>query len=252
MAFHSSRYSYLDEQGNPRGVTTALVRAVAEQMGWDVEFFVMPYLRGIQKLRAGQVDMLYALEVEGTTTRVPSDVMTAIEPVYRIPISVYALASRDIDIDSFAQAQPYKIGMMRIAPIEDRSFRDGQLNFYYFESDELLTKALKARHVDLMIMEPGSVLTMGNELKMQLQRLFDYTYLSYYPIFSRRSPRLTNPMALCRAYVKALTQVVDSGLYLHTLEAYGLGLFMPYYHNVVRGAGDCRSNHAEGIELIKD
>jgi len=244
MAFHSSRYSYMDEAGNPSGVTTALVRAIAEQMGWRVTFVEMPYLRAVQALRAGEVDMIYALEVEDTTTHLPTDVVVSNDPIIRVPMSIYALANQDIDIDSWAQTEPYNIGIMRIAPKKDREQREGQGNAYYFNSNELLAKALKAGRVDLVASEPATARGMGNELKMELKRLFDFSQLGYYPAFSRNSPRVSQPITLCLAYVKALTQVVDSGLYLRILKAYDLDLLMPYYHSVARGTGDCRINQS--------
>jgi len=248
MAFHSSKYSYMDEQGNPSGVTTALVRAIAEQMGWRVTFVEMPYLRAVQALRAGGVDMIYALEVEGTATQIPSDLVVSGEPIIRVPLSIYAPANRDIAIDSWAQTGPYNIGIMRIAPKKHRQQREGQGNVYYFNSNELLSKALKVGRVDLVVSEPASARAMGNELKMELKRLFDYSHLGYYPAFSRNSPRVSQPMALCLAYVNALTQVVNSGLYLRTLKDYGLDLLMPYYHSVARDAGDagdCRITQSQ-------
>jgi len=245
MAFHSSRYNHMDETGNPSGVTIALVRAIAEQMGWRVTFTEMPYLRAVQALSAGEVDMMYALEVEGTAMHLPTGVVVSADPIIRVPLSIYALANRDIAIDSWAQTGPYNTGIMRIAPKKHRQQREGQGNVYYFNSNELLSKALKVGRVDLVVSEPASARVMGNELKMELKRLFDYSHLGYYPAFSRSSPRVSQPMALCLAYVKALTQVVDSGLYLRILKAYDLDILMPYYHSVARDTGDCRLNQSQ-------
>lgn len=51
-------YSFLDQEGNPTGFNIALAQAVAEIMGWQVEFQLGPWSEIMERLQQGEIDVV--------------------------------------------------------------------------------------------------------------------------------------------------------------------------------------------------
>jgi len=230
IAITPSPYGYLDKQGLTRGSTPDLVRAAAELIDRQVTFVHMPYLRAVHELKTGGIDIMYGLNVEQSSTRLPHGVITSVAPHSILPLSLYSTANRGITLQSWEQASDYRVGSIRLVPKNQRSTSHGQGNTYYFKDVASLTKALMAKHIDLATLEPAAAGSIGQRLGAKLERVFDYGWMQSFPLFSPTSPRIDDAIALCEAFVGARVQLFEAGTYETILKTNDMTYLIPYYH----------------------
>jgi len=209
-------------------------------MGRKIDVQVMPYLRTLHALKMGQVDIGFGLRVQGSSVHLPENIVVASEPQLILPTSLYALAERNIQIESLEQADHYRLGTVRLESKAQRTRRTVQNNVYYYKDAYSLSKALQAHHIDLATLEPGSAQVVTEELGMTLERLYDYNYLEVFPVFSNASARMKDPLALCQIFVKARISVVKDGAFEKLLSDTNMEHLRPYYNQVNTHAGQCR------------
>lgn len=240
VAITVSPYSYVDSEGNISGVVAELAQASLRLMGRDVHIILMPYLRAVHAIKAGEIDLMYGLHVDGSSTQLPLGVVTSIEPQTILPLSLYALPDSDIQVNNWLQTHDHRIGSVRLVRTDQRTTHQGQGNTYYYKNADSLSKALLAKRIDLATLEPGSAWAIGRSLGIQLRSVFVYSKMQSYPVFSPSSPRLGNPMIFCQAFIRARTALFDAGEYQRIVKDNGMEFLLEYYIYTETAAQQCR------------
>jgi len=240
VAMPPSPYVRLDHEGNVQSVSSDLVRAIMRHVGREVRFIPMPYLRAFHALKAGEIDMMYGIHIEQASARLPLNVVASVEPRAIFPLSLYALAERNIQVNSWSQTSGHRIGSVRLVKPEQRSGQQDQGNIYYYKGVDSLIKALLADRIDLATLEPGSAWFAERRLGMQLQPMFRYAWLQSYSLFSQLSPRLSDPLAFCQAFVEARIALLDTGGLESILKVHKLEFLIQYFKSVDAEAKLCR------------
>jgi len=240
VAMPPSPYARVDSEGIVRGVTSDLVRAIMRHIGREVRFIPMPYLRAFHAIKAGEIDMMYGVYIEQASARLPLDVVASVEPQAIFPLSLYALAERDIQVSGWSQASNYRIGSVRLVPAEQRTGQQDQGNIYYYKDVDSLTKALLARRIDLATLEPGSARFTERQLGARLQPVFRYAWLQSYSLFSLLSPRLSDSLAFCQAFVQARIALLETGGLEAIVKAHNMEFMIEYFKRVETAEKLCR------------
>jgi len=230
VAITPSPYGFLDSLGLTRGTTPDLALATAELIGRKVEFIHMPYLRAVHELKTGGIDIMYGLNVEQSSTRLPHGVIASITPHSILPLSLYSTANRGISFQNWDEASNYRVGSIRLMPADQRTSPHGEGNTYYFKDVASLTKALLAKHIDLATLEPAAAGSIGKHLGAKLERVFDYGWMQSFPLFSPTSPRIDDAIVLCQAFIAARIQLFEEGVYTAILKANDMAYLLPYYN----------------------
>jgi len=239
IAFQLSSYTHIDEQGIPYGYSPRLVSSISERMVRETEILIMPYLRILHALKTGQIDMGFGLSVPGSSVYLPANIVKSSAPQLVIPVSYYALPERNIHLESQEQAGDYRVGAARMDTKNQRILRAGQSNENYYKNAYSLIKALKAKHIDLAILDAGSALRITKELGVPLERIYDFNRLEIFPIFSNVSPRIKDPLAFCQSFVETRVEVFKSGEYEKILNDNRMLHLLPYYNQVKILPGHC-------------
>lgn len=240
IAMPPSPYTRVDREGIVQGVTSDLVRAIMRQVGREVRFISMPYLRAIHAIKAGEIDMMYAAHIEQASARLPLDVVASVEPQAILPLSLYALAERAIQVNSWSQARRYRIGSVRLVAPEQRDSQQDQGNAYYYKDVDSLTKALLAQRIDLATLEPGSARFTERKMGIQLQPVFRYAWMQSYSIFSLLSPRVRDPLALCQAFVEARIALIAAGGLEPIMKVHNMEFVIQYFNRIEAEEKLCR------------
>jgi len=230
VAIYPSPYGYQDDKGVTRGTTPEFFVAIANLMGWEVEFIHMPYLRAVHGLKTGDVDIMNGINIPSTYARLPPGTISTLTPYTTRPLSLYSLANREFEIKTGDQAKQYRIGTIRFTSTEQRTPWLVQGNTHYFEDVDKLTKALLAKRVDLATLDPITAAIIGKHLGVKLSRVFDYGRLESFPLFSPVSPRIPNPLKFCQDFSSAQIKVVANGQYQAILKANNVASLLPYYN----------------------
>jgi len=224
----------------PYGFAPDLIVAVGLRLGRDVEVQVMPYLRTLHALKTGQIDMTFGLEVPSSSVYLPENIIAASSPQLILPVSFYALPERKIRLTHMKQAGDYRIGTIRLETKGQRIKRKGHGEAYYYKNAYSLSKALQAHHIDLATLEPGSAKRINQELGVELERIYDYNHMNTYPIFSKVSPRIRDPLAFCQRFVEARIKAVEDGTFDKLLKDTRMEHLRPYYNQVNTLTEQCR------------
>jgi len=230
VALQRSTYTHIDDQGTPYGYTPRLVSSISERMDREFEILIMPYLRILHALKTGQIDMAFGLLVPGSSVYLPANIVKSSAPQLVLPVSYYALHERKIHLESQEQAGNYRVGTARMDTKNQRILRAGQSNENYYKDAYSLAKALKANHIDLAILDPGSAMRIAQELGVQLERIYDFNHLEIFPIFSNASPRIKDPLAFCQRFVEARIKTVEDGTFEKLLKDTQMTYLLPYYN----------------------
>jgi len=241
VAMPPSPYTRVDSEGRVQGVTSDLVRAIMRHTGREIRFIPMPYLRAFHAIKAGEIDMMYGVYIEQASARLPLDVVAAVQPQAIFPLSLYGLAERDIQVNSWSQAKSYRIGSVRLVTPDKRSSQQDQGNVYYYNDVDSLTKALLAERIDLATLEPGSAWFTERKLGIALQPVFRYAWMQSYSLFSQFSPRVSDPLALCQAFVESRIALEETGELEHILRTHNIEFLIEYFIRVETEAKLCRS-----------
>jgi len=251
VAMPPSPYVRVDSEGNVQSVTSDLVRAIMRHIGREVRFIPMPYLRAFHAIKTGEIDMMYGIHIEQASARLPLNVVASVEPRAIFPLLLYALAERDIQVNSWSQASGYRIGSVRLVKPEQRTGQQDQGNIYYYKGVDSLTKALLAQRIDLATLEPGSAWFTERRFGVQLQPMFRYAWLQSYSLFSPFSPRLSDPQAFCQAFVGARITLLETGELESILNVHSLGFLMQYFRRVDAETKLCRVTSWENSQPKK-
>jgi len=238
VAITPSPFGYLDKQGHSRGIRPDLIRAATKLLDREVEFIHMPYLRAVHELKTGAIDITYGVESKGSLS-LPTGVVTPTAAHSILPLSLYSVANRGIKIQQWSQTNEYSIGTVIPASVDQRPEYLAQGNIHYFQDSFGLTKALMAKRIDLVTLDPVSARIISKVLGAKLERIFDYGSLQKFPLFSPVSPRMHNAIALCQDFIAARIELFDSGVYKAVLTANEMDFVMPYY-NQQEHATSCR------------
>jgi len=230
VAIWPSPYGYQDDKGVTRGVRPAFFVAIANLMGWEVEFIHMPYLRAVHELRTGGIDMMNGINIPSTYTRLPAGTISTLTPYTTRPISLYSIAGRGFEIKTRDQAKRYQIGSVRLTSTEQRTPWLVQGNTQYFEGLDRLIKALLAKRIDLATLDPLGAAIIGKQLGVKLSRVFDYTTAENFVLFSAVSPRIPNPLTFCQDFGSAQIKIVANGQYEAILKTNKMASLLPYYN----------------------
>lgn len=234
VALMESYYKSMGQKGRQglqkkrRAVAVDLIREITNKTGWRAEFVTMPYLRALHELKIGHVDMMYGAHVESLTTRIPQGVVSANSHMNETPLGLYSLAGRGIEASSWEQARQYRIGSMRLVEHKKRAPALAQDNAAYFKNMESAAKALLAGYVDLLTLDIASYRGIETQFNTQLTEVFHYGALQSYPIFSRASERLRDPMIFCERFFLAQQEAILSGAYANIFRTHGLAFMIPY------------------------
>jgi len=230
VAIYPSPYGYQDDKGFTRGITPDFIAAAAEVMGREVEFIHMPYLRAVHELKIGGVDIMNGMNIPSTYVRLPPETITTLTPHTTLPLSLYSITDRGIEIKTRDEAKRYQLGSVRLTSTEQRTPWLGQDNTHYFEDADNLTKALLAKRVDLATLAPIGAASISKQLGVKLSRVFDYSRLESFSLFSSASPRIRNPLTFCQDFIAAQIKIVGSGRYQAILKANNMASLLPYYN----------------------
>lgn len=231
VAIYPSPYGYQDEQGVARGVTPDLIIAIANHMGWEAEFVHMPYLRAVHELKTGGIDLMNGMNIPTTAVSLPPESIAAQTSHTTLPISLYSLENRGIDIQTRAQAKHYRIGSVRFTSTEQRTPWLDQGNTHYYEDADNLMKALLAKRVDLATLDPIGAAIISQQLGIKLQRVYDYGSLESVPLFSPASSRIQNIMEFCQGFLAAQIEIYDNGGYADILKAHHMSSLLTYHQS---------------------
>jgi len=230
VAIYPSPFGYQDDKGVTHGVTPDLITAVTKTMGREVEFIHMTYLRAMHELKTGGIDMVEGINIPSTNVRLPPETITTLTPHVILPLSLYSLADRGIEINTQDQIKRYRIGTVRIIPTEQRSPWLNEGNTHYFEGANNLTKALLAKRIDLATLDPVSAGIISKQLDVDLSRVVDFNTLSTFLLFSPASPRIRNALKFCQDYVSAQIKIFDDDKYDAILKANNMTSLLRYYN----------------------
>jgi len=211
VALTPSPFNYTDEEGQLKGILAEQLIANGKALGREIDFVSMPYLRAVQALKSGHIDMMYALNVEESSTRIPDNVIMAGHPESSLPLSLYSLADLDIEVHSWQETRDHLIGSIRLIGGGERKPQPGQGETLYFNSVDHMTKALLAKRVDLITLDPAGADNIEKKNGIRLRRVFDYGSMQVFPIFSPSSTRIEDPLALCQHYATLHAKLVDEG-----------------------------------------
>jgi len=239
VALQLSSYTHINDQGIQYGYSPSLVSSISERMDREFEIQVMPYLRILHALKTGQIDMSFGLHVPDSSVYLPGGIVKSSAPQLVLPVSYYALPERKIHLESQEQAGDYRVGTARMETKNQRILRAGQSNENYYKNAYSLIKALKAKHIDLAILDAGSALRITKELGVPLERIYDLNRLEIFPIFSNVSPRIKDPLAFCQSFVETRVEVFNSGEYEKILNDTHMIHLLPYYNQVKILPGHC-------------
>jgi len=248
VALQLSAYTHIDEQGSPYGYSPRLVSSISERMGREVEILIMPYLRILHALKTGQIDMSFGLHVPDSSVYLPGGIVKSSAPQLVLPVSYYALPERNIHLESREQAGNYRVGSPRLETKNQRILRSGESNEYFYKGVYSLIKALKAKHIDLAMLDSGSAASIAQQFGVQLQRIYDFNRLEISPIFSNASPRIKDPLAFCQRFVETRAEVFESGEYEKILNDTRMMHLLPHYNQVKILSGHCHLTTAKGIK----
>jgi len=230
VAIYPSPFGYQDNKGVTHGVRPDFIAAIAKLMGWEVEFIHMPYLRAAHELKTGGVDILNGINIPSTYVRLPPEAISPLTPHTTLPLSLYSLADRGFEIKTRDEAKRYRIGALRRTSTEQRTPWLGQESTDYFEDADKLIKALLAKRVDVVILEPVSAAIISKQLGVKLRRVFDYSTVESFPLFSAKSPRIRNTLIFCQDFIAAQIKVYDSGKYAEILKTNNMDNLLTYFN----------------------
>jgi len=234
-AFPLSPYTHVDDQGTPYGIAPTLVSIISERIGRKIEVQVMPYLRTLHALKMGQVDIGFGVRARASSVYLPDNIVVASEPQLILPTSFYALPDSNFHIESMEQAGHYRIGSVRLGQQASHAWNSA----YDYKDAYSLSKALQAHHVDLATLDPGSANFITQELRVPLERLYDYNHMEITPVFSSASPRIKDPLAFCQSFVETRVELFKSGEYEKILNDNRMLHLLPYYNQVKILPGHC-------------
>jgi len=240
-----SAYTHVDDQGNVYGFFPSLISAISERLGRDIDIQTMPYLRGLHALKTGDIDITFG--VQGVPQKgsifLPNNIVTPTEPVLTVPISFYALTERNIQIKDLGQTKHYRIGSVRLEQKKLRAQRKVESTHYYKDAFSL-SKALQANHIDLATLDPGSAHKIKQKLGVQLERVYDYSHLEFLSVFSKRSPRMKDPVTLCQNFAEARVTIFNEDRLEKLLVETNMSYLLPYYNRTTITPARCRTTTA--------
>jgi len=230
VAIWPSPAGYKDDKGVTRWIRPEFFVTIANLMGRQVEFIHMTYLRAVHELKTGRIDMMDGVNVPSTYIRLPPETITSLTPYFTRPISLYSIVDRGFEIKTRDEAKRYQLGSVRLTSTEQRTPWLGQDNTHYFEDADKLIKALLAKRVDLATLAPIGAASISKQLGVKLSRVFDYSRLESFSLFSPVSPRIRNPLTFCQDFIAAQIKIVGSGRYQAILKANNMASLLPYYN----------------------
>jgi|GEM_PF-3000799 len=232
IALEPSPHAYRDDDGRVHGLTPELFEGIAEHMSRRVEFFFMPYLRGLHELEQGRIDMMHAYDIGDSGIHLPPNIIRTERPEAIMPLSLYAKRESNIAINSKSDMQGYKTGFLRMTVASERTWGDEQGEAFYFSSVEALLKALLMGHVDVAALGPSAGWVVKRKFGEELVRVYEYSFLHLYPAFSEVSQgdgSGQSGLELCQQYLTARSKAVSAGLYSSVMRANGVEFLLPYF-----------------------
>jgi len=229
IAIEPSPHAGKDADGRVRGLVPELFEGIAVHMSRRVEFVFMPYLRGLHELEQGRIDIMYAYDIGDSGIHLPSNIIRTERPEATMPLSLYARRDRNISINSKSGMQAYKTGFVRMAVASERTWDDEQGEAFYFSSVEALLKALLIGHVDVAALGPSAGWVVKAKFGEELVRVYEYSFLHLYPVFSAASQQDLDANLLCQQYLTARAKAVIEGLYANVMRANRVEFLMPYF-----------------------
>jgi len=229
LGLPASAYTHIDEQGVPYGFSQRLVSSISERMGREIEIQIMPYLRTMHTLKMGQIDITWGLRIPGSSTDLPDNIIKSSAPHWTLPISYYALSESNIHFENREQASDYRTGSTRLVPKSKRILGYGKKHEYYYKDAYSIIKALRARHIDLAILDYGSAQDIAWELGVKLKKVYEFSSMEIFPLFSNASPRIKDPLALCQNYLEASAKVFEDGIFEEILNDTHMMYLLPYH-----------------------
>ncbi|WP_207060774.1 ABC transporter substrate-binding protein [Motiliproteus sp. SC1-56] len=223
------------ENGEVKGVATALVREAFESMGHSVTVEILPWPRSLQYVEHGQADGIFTIfkNPERETF-----LRYAGKPLIEQVIALYRRSDRPLHFDgALAALIPYRIGVTRAVSYGqhfDRALKE--LLPYVIQANDERTKflLLDSGRVDLVVSSTGIAdfyrerLGLGPRIVRvpgEIERVPSYL------AFSRASKR----QLLAPAFAQALEQLKASGRYGEILREHGYGLAAsPARHVIAR------------------
>ncbi len=128
-------------------------------------------LRPIKELLSGNIDLATMLFSEELTPPPLENVICTTEPFTTGNSSFYRTRdSNHIKVDDFPDLNQYKIGITRFISLEYVSYVDKK-NISQLKTPEFLVKMLKAKRIDIALLEKGTAIYWSDKYQVPLQEL---------------------------------------------------------------------------------
>ena len=227
-------YAYFGPLGQPEGLLIKILEQLIEPVGLTANYQVAAYRRSIHKLNQGDADIMLIARVQGESFALLDDAYISVVPIMTLPLVLYKLASKDVQISSWAEVYGYRLGMVLI----QRERRSGSMDISYYARNEYLFKALAEEEIDLVLAIPHFQHDWESKFNVKVEPLGVVQYMRGHIAIS--SKRLGNQaLPLCRRIVQSYRELSQEGGIGDVLAGLGLDDLVPSFSllSEIKGSG---------------
>lgn len=209
-------YSY-KEDGEIKGISTEVVRAVLEEAGVEAEIKVYPWARAYALAQDDPNVLIYLIE------RLPDreNLFHWIGQITPLTTYVYKLKSRtDIEIHGVKDLMPYKVGVIREGGAHNYLAMRRIPELHLATMLEQNIKMLKKKRLDVLVAYELEFLAMVKSLDFDLEQ-FEKTYrIDELSVHGYLAMSLGTPEETMYQFQDAMYRVITSGTYKEILHKY--------------------------------
>ena len=214
---HSPPFSY-EEEGVVKGISTAVIRAILEELGIKSKIKMVPWARAYNMAKTDPNTLIYLIE------RLPDRefLFKWVGNITPINSYIYKLKSRtDIQIEQIQSLKPYRIGVrLRDAGYQYLKTRRVPL-LQTVKRLEQNVRKLRSGRIDLMLASESSFVASVNSLELDLDEFEQVYYLDELSIDGYLAFSQNTPEKIVLQFREALARIKASGEYDLILKNYG-------------------------------
>ncbi len=212
-------YISVGPERQPIGIQIDLLRAVAKQQNYKLEFRMMPHGRLAQELILGNLD-LALLAVMPKVLKFPASdsLVIADLPVYIHPLNIYSSNRNPTPIENFAKGftvigdfHAYRIGFKRLGLDSTHATLEDLDNVVFFTKYSNMIKSMMAGRIELAALGPVVADFWNERLSAGLQLQKEtITSVPVHAVFSQKALE-GRAVSTCENFWKGLLDIQLSG-----------------------------------------
>lgn len=139
----------VDNGGKPEGISVDIIKAAFKAVKVDVVFKVMPYDRGMSKVKDGDETAVFDA---GRDSTVENDYLWPDLPLFDAEIKIYALKDFTGSIKSVKDLEGKKVAVTEAYPYGDEFMNNEKIIKEWSKTDEISLKKFAAKRTDFIIL----------------------------------------------------------------------------------------------------